>query len=490
MEEKIQKSLKRKRDAASLFGYSNESNPFNDPKLSSRFTEWDNGNTDQTDHLEELHSLKSRRIQRQLEQKHLIESRLARERQELARLWGDTDDHFEWKQLLLKSEIRIKENRATILDHIFDYSKLLLKDDLLKNGANLSSILLNNSNESTHSNISINNDLNTNEDQMKATRINDFLRGISMKILSNSPPEIPKFSSQQTSTLENLLNEINNCLTIEYLPFKELWESIKEVISFYLKQKSNSQHNTLDPAIQEQIEELFDGKTYSELIETENEIKEQLSDPDADIEYWQSLLQQMNFYKSKSLITHYFEYMLKFWNLYENNKEKSNVQQNSELKSNLTEQEKTIRQSDEGYTTALTKEFELEELTQEEKKIRFTKPQYYNRVILGFEWSKYNRVHFDTDNPPPKQIQGYRFNLFYPLLEENSPSPSYSIEKYKKGFSIVRFHTGPPYADIAFQIVDKGDWETRPSKGYRCEFHQGILSLWFKFKRHTRKKNQ
>ncbi len=39
------------------------------------------------------------------------------------------------------------------------------------------------------------------------------------------------------------------------------------------------------------------------------------------------------------------------------------------------------------------------------------KPKYYNRVKSGYEWNKYNQTHYDQDNPPPKVIQGYQFNV-------------------------------------------------------------------------------
>ena len=31
--------------------------------------------------------------------------------------------------------------------------------------------------------------------------------------------------------------------------------------------------------------------------------------------------------------------------------------------------------------------------------------------MQGFEWNKYNQTHYDTDNPPPKIVQGYKFNV-------------------------------------------------------------------------------
>ena len=29
----------------------------------------------------------------------------------------------------------------------------------------------------------------------------------------------------------------------------------------------------------------------------------------------------------------------------------------------------------------------------------------------GYEWNKYNQTHYDHDNPPPKIVQGYKFNV-------------------------------------------------------------------------------
>lgn len=41
------------------------------------------------------------------------------------------------------------------------------------------------------------------------------------------------------------------------------------------------------------------------------------------------------------------------------------------------------------------------------------KPRFFNRVQAGYDWNRYNLVHFDEDNPPPKTVEGYKFNIFY-----------------------------------------------------------------------------
>ncbi|KAJ1382234.1 Cactin, central domain [Sesbania bispinosa] len=99
-------------------------------------------------------------------------------------------------------------------------------------------------------------------------------------------------------------------------------------------------------------------------------------------------------------------------------------------------------------------------------KYRPRKPKYFNRVHTGYEWNKYNQTHYDHDNPPPKIVQGYKFNIFYPDLVDKTKAPTYTIEKDGSNGEtcIIRFHAGPPYEDIAFRIVNK-EWEYSHKKG-------------------------
>jgi hypothetical protein len=60
-------------------------------------------------------------------------------------------------------------------------------------------------------------------------------------------------------------------------------------------------------------------------------------------------------------------------------------------------------------------------------KYRPRKPRYFNRVHTGFEWNKYNQTHYDMDNPPPKIVQGYKFNIFYPDLIDKNSTPEYFL---------------------------------------------------------------
>ena len=126
----------------------------------------------------------------------------------------------------------------------------------------------------------------------------------------------------------------------------------------------------------------------------------------------------------------------------------------------------------------------LEQTYEWSDKYRPRKPRYFNRVHTGFEWNKYNQTHYDVDNPPPKVVQGYKFNIFYPDLIDKKTTPQYTMTPCKdnRDFCILRIHAGPPYEDIAFKIVNR-EWEYGYKRGFRCQFQNNIFQLWFHFKR-------
>ena len=80
----------------------------------------------------------------------------------------------------------------------------------------------------------------------------------------------------------------------------------------------------------------------------------------------------------------------------------------------------------------------------------------YFRLLHG----EVHSALFSTDNPPPKVVQGYKFNIFYPDLIEGAKTPSYVKikEPGNDETMVLRFTAGPPYEDIAFRIVNR-DWE-------------------------------
>lgn len=123
--------------------------------------------------------------------------------------------------------------------------------------------------------------------------------------------------------------------------------------------------------------------------------------------------------------------------------------------------------------------------------IRPRKPRFFNRVRMNYVWNKYNQTHYDTSNPPPKVVQGFRFNIFYPDLLQQSSSvcPTYKREAdpTNEDNEIVRFSAGAPYADVIFRIP-KEEWDMSSQHGFKCVFERGALRLhfWFRSQRYRR----
>ena len=118
-------------------------------------------------------------------------------------------------------------------------------------------------------------------------------------------------------------------------------------------------------------------------------------------------------------------------------------------------------------------------------KYRPRKPKYFNRVHTGYVWNKYNQMHYDSSNPPPKVVQGYKFNIFYPDLIDKAKAPSYTVVPDGSPDNetvLLKISAGPPYEDIAFKIVNK-EWEYSHKRGFRCTFERGIFHLYINFKR-------
>ncbi|PBJ72310.1 hypothetical protein BCY84_01273 [Trypanosoma cruzi cruzi] len=122
-----------------------------------------------------------------------------------------------------------------------------------------------------------------------------------------------------------------------------------------------------------------------------------------------------------------------------------------------------------------------------EEPMTLVKPHRFCKVKTGYTWTQYNRTHYDArTNPPPRSVLWYEFTLFYPALANTKRDMSriYRIENTLKGpnddYCILVFSVGPPYADVAYQIVRK-QWDPRPG-GVRASFDDtGTYRLFFRF---------
>lgn len=119
-----------------------------------------------------------------------------------------------------------------------------------------------------------------------------------------------------------------------------------------------------------------------------------------------------------------------------------------------------------------------------EEKYRPRKPRFFNRVRTCYFWNKYNQTHYDHENPPPKIVQGYKFNIFYPDLIDKTKTPTWTLEPSDTPDTIiVRFHAGPPYEDVAFKVLNR-EWHLERFRGFRNVFDRGIMQLYFSFKKY------
>ncbi|XP_023336077.1 cactin-like isoform X2 [Eurytemora carolleeae] len=164
------------------------------------------------------------------------------------------------------------------------------------------------------------------------------------------------------------------------------------------------------------------------------------------------------------------------------------AQQGAKVENVLTGEERALeREAKKGMgedEAVFSVESTLDQSYEWSDKYRPRKPRYFNRVHTGFEWNKYNQTHYDFDNPPPKIVQGYKFNIFYPDLIDKSITPEFRLIPTDDGdFCILKVTSGPPYEDIAFKIVNR-EWEYGYKRGFRCQFHNNIFQLWFHFKRY------
>lgn len=283
-------------------------------------------------------------------------------------------------------------------------------------------------------------------------------------------------------------------------------------------------------AIAGDVHALLAGKSHSELCEMEKHVQNKLVNGESvDAEYWESLLKRIAVTKAKAVLNDIHKEMLERNGSYSNVHqedfigalstapvpEKASVvtdeEKQMQFQLSLEEEARRIEERAKRLESMTKKTLSEEEMLKQERdrpmeedeevfkdevtitgieypwidKYRPRKPRYFNRVQAGYEWNKYNQTHYDHDNPPPKAVQGYQFNIFYPDLIDKASSPRYFVSPDPKNpdLSIIRFEAGPPYETVAFRIVNK-EWEYSHRKGYKCSFERGILHLWFYFKKY------
>ncbi|MCO5614795.1 hypothetical protein L7F22_069079 [Adiantum nelumboides] len=213
------------------------------------------------------------------------------------------------------------------------------------------------------------------------------------------------------------------------------------------------------------MNEMLSTKSYEELVKLQGQVRGKLqSGEPVDVEYWEALLKSILVWRAKGKLRDMHEVVISNRLEYLKRRQKEDAARREALGLPSAEEEKAQREQErrkrleaaasstievEGsgepdglgmFETEAGKDLDededvfnvAEDLGRRETydwedKFRPRKPRYFNRVHTGYEWNKYNQTHYDTDNPPPKVVQGYKFNIFYPDLIDKSKPPTYRI---------------------------------------------------------------
>jgi len=330
------------------------------------------------------------------------------------------------------------------------------------------------------------------------------------------------FEGLEVEELRELLGDIRTYQELEGEgPNRIFWRALEVVCNREIESASSEgrQGTGVHSSVLDELTASFSGKSSSALEATGADIQSKLDGNDGtlDVEFWEGVLDQLQVYRAKAQIREFHQVLLTRW-LGVIDKKKDSLrryreehpeevrQEEEEAESRraavqidhqggsadtsaeagaMVRAEKAKGLDDREEELGLKDEVRVTENYWWQDKYRPRKPRYFNRVKTGYEWNKYNQTHYDHDNPPPKTVQGYKFNIFYPDLIDKTKTPKYICEPaYTQEFLILRFtagkvfflgkisiyvvlqskekicfnaSVGPPYEDIAFKLVNR-EW--------------------------------
>ncbi|KAK7268284.1 hypothetical protein RIF29_20980 [Crotalaria pallida] len=250
------------------------------------------------------------------------------------------------------------------------------------------------------------------------------------------------FKGLTLKELDQLQDEIRLLLDFDRAN-AEYWDALLVLCSWELAEARKKDDCRREDLFAEE-KKLLRGKTRAELEALRSQIESDMRAGTAKVvEYWEAILKLLPVFKAEACLKDIHAQMLL--------KRSQCLQQPVEGQDRLDSTLAVIPEEKSAEDFVRDQSFSPELLHKR-------KPKYHNRVHTGYEWNKYNRIHYDHDNPPPKAVQGYKFCIFYPDLVANAPT--YRIEKNDNDDETctIHFSAGPPYEDIAFRIVNK-EWE-------------------------------
>jgi hypothetical protein len=510
-ERKERRGQKRAAKIQSRFGYTPEDNPFNDPNLHETFV-WNKkkekasnatataiGTKQQNpDTIEEIETIRRRRKEREVERDEM--DRLRAEESRMKELenyddWAKKEEEFHLEQQRKRSAIRLVEGREKPVD--------ILAKNVLLFGL-------------------------TDEEKQQRAAVKYQERYNALEELQKLDAELEEphkiVSILKLVELQELLVDIEAFRVLE----KEAmggegnttiimyWDALGLVVKDEIKLLQNGGEGSAYAKKVDNINSIFEGQSSADLIKMREEIAGKLSNMynadgtliDIDRSYWLSVMEQTDVHLAKMDLSELHSKMLvRQLEKLELRKEelllaeqKRSAATSTDEKSEIDPEQVWGENSGQSMVpTNVAMNFgNLEEelgLTDEvamasnkayswQDRYAPRKPRYFNRVRTGFDWNKYNQTHYDSENPPPKIVQGYKFNIFYPDLVDPTVTPQYFLEKADSNeFCILRFHAGPPYEDIAFKIINR-EWNRSRKRGFRSTFERGVLSLYFNFASH------
>ena len=303
---------------------------------------------------------------------------------------------------------------------------------------------------------------------------------------------------------------------------KHFWNAVS-VVCKLLRQQAEGHDRTARGIhnVSDNVGKLLGSKSYDELVALEKQINNKLNSKEpVDTDYWQSILEGLSSWKAKARLRMSSKKVsgLSMDAFRAGQKELPRRAGSSHGRDVLDEgadenisipslkgSQPRAETSDTslGFLNSSFKALpsgNLEEALTDEGSLSgdpsLQKPNYSGRALMGFEWNKYNQTHYDSENPPPKVVQGYEFNIHYPALLGTSKAPTFKIVRdhgRKRGQIAapageedrckIVFKAPRPYEDLVFRIVDREwDYSAKRDRGFESMFENvSVMNFAYKF---------
>lgn len=474
-ERQERRAKKRAAQISATFGYTAEDNPFNDPNLHEKFT-WKKAQEKKSGHesegkgtnaFTEIEKVRKRRTDREKEIEERERNRAEENRRkELENYdeWASKEEAFHLQQQRQRSAIRLVEGRETPIDVL---AKNVLMFGLTEQEqTNRSRVKYQEKYDAMDALESLEAELEDPASLLKKLKLEE-LEGLKVDIGAFSLLEREAVAYGETDVVTDTI--------VRY------WGNLMVLVNDEIKTLRNETAAGSGTSVDE-VAAIFLGQSQNELEKMKSDIATKMKNPDAslDRDYWSFVLEQLLVHLARLELAEQHSHMLvrQLERLETKRAElvarKSDQNPKEPPSTHDGKKTKIPQNVDEDFGNAeeeLTEEVHLEAKSYDwrGKQIMTRKPRYFNRVKTGYDWNKYNQTHYDVDNPPPKTVQGYKFNIFYPELLDPTVTPQFRLEPADSDeFCIIRFTAGPPYEDIAFKIVNRRTFRAAADTGRFC----------------------